>query len=199
MRKIHIVLSTLVIAALLSGCAGLKLGEPKALEENPKSSDKADPPAPAQTDSTKVEAGISPSDCPVTTPGQVTFKAPEPYSAEAPWEGFFWYGSRDLWTVLRTDGIWEGLPDNPEGYTQKIFWWSYRFVLKDELVPTLVVTGRRLDAEAPPLKSYGATNAFADDIGDAMLTGVDFPTLGCWEVTGQYKEAELTFVVRVGP
>jgi hypothetical protein len=191
--------SFLILALLLSSCASLQLGEPKVLEENPKLADKADPPALAQSDGAKVEAGTSPSDCPVTTPGEAAFEAPAPYSSEAPWKGFFWYGSRDLWTALRTDGIWAGLPDNPEGFTQKIMWWSDKFVLKDENEPALVVSGRRLDAEAPPLKSYGATNAFADDIGEAMLTGVDFPTLGCWEITGRYKEAELTFVVWIAP
>jgi hypothetical protein len=35
----------------------------------------------------------------------------------------------------------------------------------------------------------------ADDTGEAMLTGVEFPTLGCWEVSAEYKKSELTFVV----
>ena len=51
----------------------------------------------------------------------------------------------------------------------------------------------------PALRFYGATNAMADDIGEAMLTGVEFPTLGCWEVTGQYKKTELSFVIWVAP
>ena len=42
-------------------------------------------------------------------------------------------------------------------------------------------------------------NAYSDDIGSAMLTGVGFPTLGCWKVTGQYKDAELSVVVWVAP
>jgi hypothetical protein len=137
--------------------------------------------------------------CPVTLPADPAFEAPEPYFATAPWPGFFWFGSEHLWTALQTNGVWEGLPHNPEGYTQKIMWWSSHYVLKDELEPALVVFGRRLDAEAPPLKFYGATNAFADDIGDAMLTGVDFPTIGCWEITGQYKKTGLTFVVWIAP
>jgi hypothetical protein len=32
-----------------------------------------------------------------------------------------------------------------------------------------------------------------------MLVGVDIPTLGCWEIRGRYAEAELSFVVWVGP
>ena len=104
-----------------------------------------------------------------------------------------------LWTALPTNGVWAGLPNNPEGYTQKIFWWSSLFSLTDELEPALVVAGERLDAKTPPLKVSRATNAFAKDIGDAMLVGVDFPTLGCWKITGQYKKTRLDFVVWVAP
>lgn len=137
--------------------------------------------------------------CPVTLPVEPLFKAPEPLSPDAPWHGIFWFGTEHLWTALQTNGVWEGLPKNPDGYTQKIMWWSNLFSLKDELEPALVVFGRRLDEEAPPLKFYGATNAMADDIGEAMLTGVDFPTAGCWEITGQYKKTGLTFVVWIAP
>jgi hypothetical protein len=137
--------------------------------------------------------------CPVTLPADPVFKAPEPLSADAPWPGIFWFGTEHLWTALDTNGVWEGLPKNPDGYTQKIMWWSSLFSLRDELEPALVVFGRRLDAEAPALKFYGATNAMADDIGEAMLTGVNFPTEGCWEVTGQYKKTGLTFVVWIAP
>jgi hypothetical protein len=135
----------------------------------------------------------------VTVTGILSFEAPEPYSPTAPWDGFFWFGSESLWTVLPENGVWASLPLNPEGYTQKIMWWSDRFVLQDELEPALVVTGERLDAKAPPLKFYRATNAFADDIGEAMLTGVDFPTHGCWKITGEYKEASLIFYVWIAP
>lgn len=199
MRKFHFVGSILFIAALLSGCASLQMGESRASGNDPKLTD--DPPVPASTQApaAEVEAGIPPSDCPITRPGEVTFEAPEPFSNEAPWKGFFWHGSMDLWTVLPMEGGWAELPLNPEGYTQKIFWWSDKFVLKDEPLPALVVSGRRLDEEAPPLKFYGATNAFAGDIGEAMLTGVDFPTHGCWKVTGQYRKAELSFVVWIAP
>lgn len=142
---------------------------------------------------------IAPPGCPATLPAESAFEAPEPYFATAPWPRTFWFGSEHLWTALDTDGVWEDLPKNPNGYTQKIMWWSSLFSLKDELEPALVVFGHRLDAEAPELKFYGATNATAADIGEAMLTGVDFPTEGCWEVTGQYKKTGLTFVVWIAP
>lgn len=161
-----------------------------------------DVPGPSSlTETAQVDLALSipPADCPVTTPGKVTFEAPEPYSPDAPWDGMFWYGFKGLWTALQTNGVWSGLPDNSEGYTQKIMWWSHYYSLEDEPEPALVVFGRRLDADAPPLKFDGATNASAADIGDAMLTGVDFPTLGCWEITGRYKKTGLTFVVWVAP
>jgi hypothetical protein len=69
----------------------------------------------------------------------------------------------------------------------------------EEPEPALIVTGERLDAQAPPLTSSQATNAYASDIGSAMLTGVDLPTLGCWRITGRYGTAELSFVVWVAP
>jgi hypothetical protein len=193
MQRLSISLLFVLLVSLLAGCAA----PAESLQEKPTPTNRPQPTATAQAEEVP---SLPPTDCPVTTaPKQNSFKAPEPYSADAPWEGIFWYGTDNLWTALHTNGVWEGLPDNPEGYTQKIMWWSDLYVLKDELVPALEVTGRRLDADAPPLKTYGATNAFAADIGDAMLTGVDFPTRGCWEITGRYKESELTFVVWVAP
>lgn len=193
MQRLNNSLLFMLLVALLAGCAS----PAQSLQEGPTSTN-----APQATDTPQVEvlSSTPPEDCPVTTAAkQDSFKAPEPYAPDAPWEDIFWYGTDNLWTALNADGVWSGLPDNPEGYTQKIMWWSDLYVLKDELVPALEVTGHRLDAEAPPLKTYGATNAYAADIGDAMLTGVDFPTQGCWEITGRYRESELTFVVWVAP
>jgi hypothetical protein len=55
----------------------------------------------------------------------------------------------------------------------------------------LRITGRRLDAAAPPLRAdipdgYGPTGFQA--------TGVILPTVGCWEVTGSVGDSTLTFV-----
>lgn len=159
-------------------------------------------PAPAsltEVAGTATAAAVPPADCPVTTTGIPSFEAPDPFSPAAPWDGIFWFGSENLWTALHADGVWSGLPKTPDGYTQKIMWWSVLYSLPDELQPALEVSGTRLDADAPPLRFYGATNAMADDIGEAMLTGVEFPTPGCWRVVGQYKGAELIFVVWVAP
>jgi hypothetical protein len=31
----------------------------------------------------------------------------------------------------------------------------------------------------------------------ALVVGINFPTLGCWEITGRYRDDTLTFVVWV--
>ncbi len=182
----------LAVALFMAACASKPLAEPTKIPQT-NTAEKF-----VEVKSLSVKDAPLPG-CPVTLPVDPAFAAPEPYFATAPWPGIVWFGSEHLWTALQSNGVWEGLPHNPEGYTQKIMWWSSLYVLKDELEPALVVFGRRLDAEAPALKFYGATNAFADDIGDAMLTGVDFPTTGCWEITGQYKKTRLTFVVWIAP
>jgi hypothetical protein len=58
----------------------------------------------------------------------------------------------------------------------------------------LHITGRRIDGEAPPLRShvpdYGLTGF--------QSTAVTFPTVGCWEVTGRVtSQTSLTFVTSV--
>ena len=115
------------------------------------------------------------------------------------YEGEFWYGSNALWTAVREKGIWEALPHNPQGYTQKVFWWRDGYVWTYEPEPELFVTAERLDGPAPLVNASKATNASAGDIGSAMLVGVDFPTLGCWKITGKYGDAELSFVVWLAP
>jgi len=189
MRKTSFLLPLIMTASLLMGCTG------QAVAHTVEATFTSAP----GTATVEVVSKDSPANCPVTTLAKQdsAFGAPAPFSPSAPWEGFFWFGSNGLWIALRTDGVWAELPHNPQGYTQKIMWWSDSYSLPDEPEPALVVTGRRLDADAPPLGFYGATNAIADDIGEAMLTGVDFPTLGCWKITGKYKSVELSFVVWV--
>ena len=69
---------------------------------------------------------------------------------------------------------------------------------------TLLIVGRRLDGTAPPLKSNVATGYGFSGFQSTMI---DFPTEGCWEVTGRVVDAarpqvakhELRFVVNVLP
>jgi hypothetical protein len=200
----------LILTLLLAGCglpgdrqfgsvqASLPAG--KALAGNPSTSLPAttvpEVTTPGRSD---IAAAIPPQDCPLTQAPQTAFNPPPPYPPDAPSANEFWYGSNALWTAVPNSGVWSDLPLNSDGYTQKIFWWSEKFSIRDEPEPDLAVSGRRLDAQAAPLNVSRATNAFAGDIKTAMLVGVDFPTTGCWEITGVYKGAELSFVIWIAP
>jgi hypothetical protein len=130
------------------------------------------------------------ADCPVTRPPDPAFVPSAPSSQARP--GFdFLYGSDVLWTLLQTSGVWRVLGE-------KVWMWSNAFDRRIEPVPSLVVTGRRLDGNSPPFRSKRATHGCFDGTC-AMLAGVDLPSTGCWEITGQYRGNSLSFVVLVQP
>lgn len=121
--------------------------------------------------------------CPVTTPAR---------------QGDFNYGSQSLRVAI----YWPRgtlpagpLPDvgayatvNRDGsISAKVGWWR-------GVRGTLVLRGRRLDAPAPPLGSH-----VPEGYGPLGFqpTGLTFPTVGCWRVTGKLRHATLSFVVRV--
>jgi hypothetical protein len=141
-----------------------------------------------------------PTTCPITHPPNVPLTPPSPYPATPPsrYVGQFWYGTANLWTMLGADGTWASLPHSKAGYSQKVFWWAQSYDVNVEPIPKLTVTGKRLDAPAPPFLASSPTNASAD-FGEAMLVGGEIPTLGCWEITGQYNGYELSFVVWIAP
>ena len=147
-------------------------------------------------EATAAASTAAPRTCPITTPSSPRFVPPvppAPQSASPPADEF-WYGTQALWTALRLDGTWNGLPYQDGAYTQKVFWWSRDYDWKSPLS----VTGKRLDGSAPPLRSSPATNAFAEDIGSSILVGVEIPGAGCWEITGHLRGATISFVVWVG-
>lgn len=141
-----------------------------------------------------------PDSCPVTKPYQGSvFIPPSPYPAKAPL-GDFWFGSDRLWTELPVNGMWKGLPHYSPGdptFRQKLAFWREGYDWHTEPQPGLKVTGKRLDAPAPPLLSDQANNGWVKPEQTFMVTGINFPTLGCWEITGRYQDDELRFVVWV--
>jgi hypothetical protein len=57
------------------------------------------------------------------------------------------------------------------------------------------VTGRRLDATAPPLNiQFPPPDSYRHRF---MPSGMTFPTAGCWEVTAKSDGHELKFVTRI--
>jgi hypothetical protein len=130
-----------------------------------------------------------PSSCPTTVAPSHSFAEPSPSS-----ERRFWYGSEALAVLLNRSGTWQGTGRD------KLFWWRQGYIGATEQRPELIVSGRRLDGQAPPANVSRATNAYHKDFGGwAMLVMVEFPASGCWEVAGEYKGQTVSFVVRVVP
>jgi hypothetical protein len=197
-QRLYFLLS--ILALLLVGCTPQAAAQPEGAKalEIPTPTSLPEKTNPVDFVTSEVVPHRPPENCPITVPQNPLFIPPSPYDSMG-FEGEFWYGSNSLWTAVRESGVWEALPHNPGGYTQKVFWWRDGYVWTEEPEPALTVTGERLDAPAPPLSASKATNASASDIGSAMLVGVDMPTLGCWKITGKYADTELSFVVWVAP
>jgi hypothetical protein len=104
------------------------------------------------------------------------------------------HGNAAIWTTLWRDGtvIFEpegpGLRSDLDGsLSMKWPWWR-------GVEGGLEITGRRLDAEAPPLAA-----SVPDGYGESgfQVSALVFPTPGCWEVSASVGESSLTFVTRV--
>ena len=137
-----------------------------------------------------------PSTCPVTRPSEHPFRPPAPY----PSAGAVWIGNEKLWTYIPENGIWRGLPHyTPEDprLRQKLFWWHQGYDWRKENPPELIVRGKRLDAFAPPIDTDEHANNAGMSGSVAMVVGIFIPTVGCWEITGEYHGEQLSYVVWV--
>lgn len=124
--------------------------------------------------------------CPVTKPGTAPAEIGDRLfgSAEA-------FGNSDLWVGgLGSDGVIPAdsrFVESDGSISWKLGWWRI-------VSGTLTITGRRLDAPAPPVRA-----SVPDGYGQQgfQASGVYFSTEGCWEVTGTVGSSELTFVTFV--
>lgn len=130
--------------------------------------------------------------CPVTHPPEPAFVPPSPYPKAG--GRSFYVGTPKLW-VLVYPGPWRGLPPWPEGYRQKIVWWSEGFDARKDPRPAIAISGRRLDGGASPMVVTGANGSWTSV--DFIMSGVNFPTTGCWEITGKFQGSEVKFVAAV--
>jgi hypothetical protein len=122
----------------------------------------------------------------MTTPTPIARSCPITYQngSTPPGESSLgdFHGNGKLWTQAPGTIV---LADGSDG--RKFQWWR-------GTSGQLVIRGRRLDGDAPPLRAevpegYGSTGHQA--------TGIIFPTAGCWEITGEVGDTSLTLVVRV--
>ena len=135
--------------------------------------------------------------CPITRPS-LPFVPPAPYPIVPSGEGF-WHGTAAFWTLLRVDGYWS-LSEGAGPFTQKIFWWRPGFNGSVENFSDLTVTLRNLATGELTIATRKATNASHKMFGGSvMLTGIRIPSYGCWEVTGEHRGHEVSFIVWVAP
>lgn len=130
-------------------------------------------------------AGFVDGECQPTMPTE-EFAPPEPYASSRQSAGLIWYGSDDLWTALSLDGNHGG---------RKSVWWSVNFPGGAvESQPAISVTWRQLDGDTVHTHDNDGTNAYTAEDGWFMISGIDPPDPGCWEVTATYKGASLSYV-----
>lgn len=131
--------------------------------------------------------------CPVTPAPAVAFVPPAPYNS-SPLSGGFRLGSASLWTFVS-----EAHDFSPLGY-KVVYWhpglsWNHT----DE-TSHLTVVARRLDAPSAPIVFTHRANMvghFSAEAPDevAMMTGLDLPSGGCWEIAADYEGQRLSYVV----
>jgi hypothetical protein len=166
--------------AIVTGCTGRPAAPHHAASHHVASRATLPPPPPV----TRAAA----RKCPKTIPSRVGPPGTSPADL------FGWassYGNGKLWVGgLGPGGVTVPSGDmvGPDGsISWKYGWWR-------KAAGYLTITGRRLDAPAPPLTSdvpsgYG-------NIG-FQASGVTFPSEGCWQVTGKTAHTSLTFITLV--
>ena len=143
-----------------------------------------------------------PTDCHVTLASEGAFvpSSPTPFTLG---DNEFWFGTEKLWTRLPADGTWRGLVPKKPGdfaYDDKSFWFR-AYPGFSNRGTSLKVTGKRLDGPAPSFvwRSLGPSPSDPDGDAAMIVGGMAVPVFGCWRVTGQYADQELTFTVWVIP
>ena len=143
-----------------------------------------------------------PEACAVTKPPAEPFVPPPPYWTDHGPDQF-WYGTESLWTLLGVRGTWNirnNVLNDKHAYRTKLTYWQRGFDYRKEPEPDLTVIAKRLDREAPSVAaSVPAHAVFVSTERSAMMTGIDIPSAGCWELTAQYGGQRLSFVVSVQP
>ncbi len=125
-------------------------------------------------------------DCPKTL-GSSKFLGPLFPESES------WYGSEALAVVLPSNGMWPTTGDRAR-IAVKLFWWSSGF--KPGMESNLSIKIDNLSGGPNDAVASSPTNAHSDSLGGwTMLVGIDFPSLGCWQIAAEFLGQSLTFVV----
>jgi hypothetical protein len=126
--------------------------------------------------------------CPITDP--LWARPPADAAVQGdPGDGYYFINEdRSIWASAGYTQQDEPLRMHGEGVGLKVGWFR-------PAGAKLVITGQRLDREAPPLEAFvpsGYGTRF-------QASALSFPSEGCWEVMARAKDKELIFVVWVEP
>lgn len=140
-------------------------------------------------------SALAEGNCLRTTGADTAFRDPWPAAST-------WYGTEALAVVLPKDGIW---PTTKPGnrISVKVFWYSTEFQataergFDDGAHMGFEARIRRLDSGPNDAVISGPNWAGLGGLGEnwTILTGIDFPSAGCWEITAEYLDQSLTFIV----
>ena len=121
------------------------------------------------------------------------FGAGPAFGEDCPVTGEAMYENDAIGVVLPEDGKFVFRPNGP-GFVDHDGALGIKVGWSRKIPGRLDITGRRLDAVAPPARAY-----LVDQPGTRTGQGtyVVFPTPGCWEIVGRVGDQTLTFVVAV--
>lgn len=138
--------------------------------------------------------------CPATKAPARAFVPPAPYSSN-PLSGGFLLGSESLWTFVNTYAFNRSRTAGPPYAFKLVYWHPGLNRHHTDETNYLIVVARRLDAPSAPLvfthrpaNMVGHLSAEAPD-EVAMLTGLDLPSGGCWEIAADFKGQHLDYVI----
>jgi len=126
--------------------------------------------------------GTVPASCPVTVPRQ----ARQPAGANGAGDGLRWYGNGAVWVLLSVSGVLGSDPQQ-RPWASKVPWW--RTVPGVLTIHAQPVGGRAAGFHADVPSGYDPTGF--------QPSGLYWPRLGCWQVTGTIAGQALTFTVWV--
>ena len=173
------------LSAAVPGCTGGTAGTgagPAAVAGPSQGAPGNAPAGPARQPASHASSspGPGPEGCPVTVPRQ----ARQPADAS---DGLRWYGNAAVWVLLSVSGVLGTDPQQQRPWYSKVPWWrAVPGVLTIRARPAGgLVAGFRADVPS----GYAPTGF--------QPSGLYWPRLGCWQVTGTIAGQALTFTVWV--
>jgi hypothetical protein len=100
---------------------------------------------------------------------------------------------------LPTDGTWRGSLPTEAGefaYGDKLAWYRVHPIHSERDEP-LTISGKRLDGRDPSFTEIEGSFLAGDHDIAMIVGGINIPLFGCWQMTGHYKDQELSFTVWV--